>query len=429
MSGKKFCLAFGAASLFLTGFGLCLAEPAKGEQGWNAAQKQEAEKLVREFATADDVRRGELLKKAAELPPIPYSQLKPFEQKLWRSAGWKKSTKTGRFQETISAPGAGSKPEAWTYVLRVPSSYNPARGAPLFIFLHGTKGYDRAEEWGNWAASQGMIVLLPFSPSGFWDRGETDAVLFALIRHVRREYSIDANRVYLGGFNFGGSGTWYYGFLWPDLFAGLIPMAGDSRSVHPLVERFGTVPVLCYHGEKDPEISAEYERATTGLLRQQEADVEYHEIPEGQTTDWYDREFSKIQKTVGQWLKAKHRTLQAKKFGWSRASVVVPGLPAVRVPSAGRWIEFVEKSSYGRVDVEITGPNQVEIRVRGVSKARLRLSSRLYDLGKPLTVRWNGKEVFSGSVDCKLECLLRSFGEYEDPEAVWVGELSIGESP
>jgi membrane-associated protease RseP (regulator of RpoE activity) len=50
----------------------------------------------------------------------------------------------------------------------------------------------------------------------------------------------------------------------------------------------------------------------------------------------------------------------------------------------------------GRVRAEVTAPNRIEVKTRGVSALRLHLARPLVDPGKEVVVLLNGKEAFKG---------------------------------
>lgn len=106
--------------------------------------------------------------------------------------------------------------------------------APLIIAFHGYG--DRAgnypELWRGPAEQIGAIIAAPQGErsvgSGFaWgDVDKADAVLLETLEKVEELYAIDRDRVVVTGFSQGGFIAMELGIRHPDLFAGVIPIAG-----------------------------------------------------------------------------------------------------------------------------------------------------------------------------------------------------------
>jgi predicted peptidase len=105
------------------------------------------------------------------------------------------------------------------YLLYLPTAYNTdtLKRWPLLLFLHGSgeSGYDvnKVKAHGPpQLVEQGkqfpFIVVSPQSevPSG-WDVDQ----LYKLLQGVKKNYRVDADRIYLTGLSMGGFGTW----AWP----------------------------------------------------------------------------------------------------------------------------------------------------------------------------------------------------------------------
>ena len=115
-----------------------------------------------------------------------------------------------------------------------PQKLNIDEPAPLIIAFHGYG--DRAgnypELWRGPAGQLGAIIAAPQGErrigSGFaWgDVDKADAVLLETIEKVEELYSVDRDRIILTGFSQGGFIAMALGVRHPELFAGVIPIAG-----------------------------------------------------------------------------------------------------------------------------------------------------------------------------------------------------------
>jgi predicted esterase len=105
---------------------------------------------------------------------------------------------------------------------------------PLIIVLHGFG--DRAahytELWGPTAGEIGAILAVPHGTKavgegrGWGDVEEADAVVQLTLDYVGRRFDVDPDRVVLTGFSQGGFMAMAVGLRHPNLFVGVIPMAG-----------------------------------------------------------------------------------------------------------------------------------------------------------------------------------------------------------
>ena len=157
-------------------------------------------------------------------------------------------------QEVVSMP-SGIK-----FLEHLPCNYNSVPSHPVLVFLHGLgevgsninavkkhgppKLIDRGE-WGD----RPFIVISPQLPSGgWWPNGLIDDV----IEHVKRNYKVDENRIYLTGLSLGGIGTFHYAANYPDKLAAVVPIAGCSNNDNNC--KMKDVPTWAFHGDKDTVI-------------------------------------------------------------------------------------------------------------------------------------------------------------------------------
>lgn len=168
------------------------------------------------------------------------------------------ATSGGTFRSlAIAAAGFESDPvygNKNTFVY-VPSTYQAAQGAPLFVLLHGTAGNPTLaigqasivrNIWASAAEAGGFIIAAPAASGvqGGWIApvNETDTpsdydVVLAVIRRLSRDYRVDTSRIYLWGFSSGGHVTVDVALnrthrqLNSELFAGFGAHAGVSAGL------------------------------------------------------------------------------------------------------------------------------------------------------------------------------------------------------
>jgi predicted peptidase len=156
------------------------------------------------------------------------------------------------------------------YALFVPTGFDKAKKTPLVVALHGLGSNPqqimRYPGLTDQAEKYGYIVVAPMGyNSGGWygarfGKRKTDPENLAelsekdvmnVLELVRKEYTIDPDRVYLLGHSMGGGGTWQLGIKYPDVWAALAPLAPAIYRPAADVEKVRHVPVILVQGDAD----------------------------------------------------------------------------------------------------------------------------------------------------------------------------------
>ena len=173
------------------------------------------------------------------------------------------------------------------YGLYVPSSYHPSKRSPLTFWLHYRGG--KAHSGGAWTPrlitelgeEQGNIVVTPRGRgTSTWYVTEAHQDFFEVFADVHQLLSINPNRRYLSGYSMGGYGTYLFGLLYPDLFAGGYSTSGamtqgawtgegpdscasqscyieanegdaDAQNTYRILDNARHVPIVIHHGTDD----------------------------------------------------------------------------------------------------------------------------------------------------------------------------------
>ncbi len=181
------------------------------------------------------------------------------------------------------------------WVLYVPPSYNPRAPTPLLVMLHGGVSWPdipddpleeaREDEWAAAAAEYGWLVLYPFGQEGatWWDDVGM-ANIRDLVRTVKREYNVDDDRVYMGGFSDGGSAALCWAMVEPTDFAAFIALNchmgvgsldGDLDTYAP---NFYNSPVYAVTTFEDALYPSAKMRATMEMAQRAGGDIFYREL-------------------------------------------------------------------------------------------------------------------------------------------------------
>ena len=195
------------------------------------------------------------------------------------------------FPRAEQAVGIIRKPETadhTRYSLYVPESYDHQKDWPLIVCLHGAygSGEDYLWTWLRPAKSKAYIVLSPSSRDVTWsvlDAAVDVVSIKACIEEVSREYKVDRQRIYLTGLSDGGTFSYLTAFAWPEMFAGVAPIAGELSQVADGLLRkkvANDVPFYVIHGAHDHIFHIKTVRSTCGLLEHLGYTLKFDELPD-----------------------------------------------------------------------------------------------------------------------------------------------------
>lgn len=146
-----------------------------------------------------------------------------------------------------------------TYLLYVPSAYDPATPTPLVISIHGFAEWPahqmQTSHWNDVAEAEGFIVVYP-SGRGFPKRWQTDDVGFIadLITHLEQLYSIDPARIYANGLSNGGGMSVILGCELSNRIAAIGGVSGAYLYPLESCQPTRSVPMIAFHGTADPVV-------------------------------------------------------------------------------------------------------------------------------------------------------------------------------
>ena len=177
------------------------------------------------------------------------------------------------------------------YRVFVPSKYDASKPTPMVVALHGMGGDENSYfvSYDNGivkreAEARGYIVVCPKGRgTASMYMGDAEKDVLDVIAAMRRDYNVDANRIYLTGHSMGGYGTWSIAPKYPDLFAAIAPISGGGNP--SALSKIKHVPEIVIHGDNDPTVSVENSRKMVKAAQELGIEIKYVEVPGGNHTD------------------------------------------------------------------------------------------------------------------------------------------------
>jgi predicted esterase len=114
------------------------------------------------------------------------------------------------------------------------------------------------------------------APANLGELSEKDVM--NVLALVRKEFTIDDKRIYLIGHSMGGGGTWHLGTKYPDVWAGLAPIAPAAFGQPTGLDKIKNIPVIVVQGDKDTLVRPEGTRRWVAKLKELNVTHEYLEI-------------------------------------------------------------------------------------------------------------------------------------------------------
>jgi predicted peptidase len=127
-------------------------------------------------------------------------------------------------------------------------------------------------------------------------------LLLEILEVVRRDYTIDAQRMYVAGQSNGGIGVWGLLTKRPNLFAAGIALCGAGNP--DIAARAVKTPVWAFHGEVDDVVPSKHSRDMIAALKKAGGNPRYTEY-KGVGHDIWETVFK--EPGLEEWLFAQHK--------------------------------------------------------------------------------------------------------------------------
>jgi pimeloyl-ACP methyl ester carboxylesterase len=312
-----------------------------------------------------------------------------------------------------------------------------------------------ASSFGPAISAAGLRGLYPEvlkkTEYGWTDPPETEKWVMDLVRSARLSWGIDPNHVWLTGHSMGGYGTWTYGSIYADLFAGGAAFAGaptmywkpggkdkDAEAVtEGYLPNIRNLPLFVYQSLDDPNVpSAANVFAMAEVKKLHEADPKGWEFVYEQV-DGRKHEFPAKGPQPGlEWAVSHVRNPRPEKIVWQPTRAWKTEFYWLRwsEPWLGAEVTATANRSYDRVEIAVKAPRSADPkqteaeRAARIAKLSVYLDPNLLDLSREVVVTVDGKERFRGVPALSLATLVKSAAEREDPEYAFAAEASWTEA-
>lgn len=347
----------------------------------------------------------------------------------------------------IEVPSGDSEIPIVYHVL-LPHEYSPNRAYPMVVSLHPLERSPNAELawWGGTekepgqSQRHGYIVIAPEYIDPALDEYDYDAkshyITLMALRDCRRRFHVDSDRVFLAGHGAGGDAAFDIGMSHPDLFAGVIPIAGLAKHYCKWYwQNAKHVPFYLVSGElcRASLVDPDHSVVLGGMLRRgHEFDLTYAEFV-GRGYEHYYEEIHHLFDWMNRLTRAKNvLNVEAtilrpvdNQFYWIKAD----GFPANVVQAAvidngGRRARVRPmKLEAGILD---GSDDHTTISIRsGAKRHVLKLAPSLIDYNKRLWVRFGSSREFNDFPEPSIATMLDDFRKRGDRQNLVWTEITI----
>ena len=341
---------------------------------------------------------------------------------------------------TIDVPNAGA---GGTFHLQLPPDYNHNRAHPVLIVLHqsGVKATDVMARWSKLAAENGFILVAPvWSEAGQAEYRYSDAeqqIVLNTIRHLRRHFRVDSDRVFLFGCEQGGFMALDIGAAHPDLFAGILSMAAFPRfHANAYWHNIQYLPHYIVDGDRNGKSWQYNENQVKDMIRMQYPVIYTTYV--GRGGEWFEGELPFMM----DWMTRKKRQFPLKQIG-ALNNIGGPGkvfrtarhgdnryywlstnqISNRHINHAVTWNTHLRPAS---MKARIFAGNQIHIDTSGLGQISVWLAPGMVDFAKPVQIRLNGRVVAASlAVEPKLEVMLADYLDRLDRRQLYVEKIDM----
>jgi len=207
------------------------------------------------------------------------------------------------------------------YRILLPRDYDPSVKYPLLLFLHGSgeRGNDNEAQLVHGSGLflkdetrdhfRAIVVFPQCAAGSSWAKLDTEGdfpnrefifykdseptndmvLLEGLLKHLKKNYKLDKNRIYVGGLSMGGMGTFELVRRNPRVFAAAFPICGGAN---PEISKKLRKPVWwVFHGKSDKVVPEKYSAQMVEAMKSKGINIKYS-VYEGVGHNSWDNAFA-----------------------------------------------------------------------------------------------------------------------------------------
>ena len=339
----------------------------------------------------------------------------------------------------------------YPYALYVPESATPEDSYPLIVILHGMGGTGAGTlpAWVN-RLKEDFIILCPSYPMGAWWAKPAEELVLQLIQEVQADHPVDPNRIFLAGLSNGAIGAYMIGMFYPDLFAGIVPIASGitPRYMHFLVNLKNT-PIYIIQGVHDPVFPIQLTRRIHKILLDMKYPVTYREHEEKGTAhgghflpdaevpplvDWMKKQTRNPNPTV---VRMTREANHMERIHWVRLGKGLQ-LAALQLPGPEKEPVTVRDGKIATLFAVQKGNNEFDVMGKNLLEFDLFFNTDMVDFDAPVRiftqklkdeggkiVTEEKQERFNSKLVKDLEVLLRGFKKNRDPSMLFDAKITL----
>ncbi|QDV05044.1 Transglutaminase-like superfamily protein [Planctomycetes bacterium Poly30] len=306
----------------------------------------------------------------------------------------------------------------------------PPGGHSLWISMHGGGGAPARvndRQWENqirlYEPEEGYYVA-PRAPTdtwNLWHQDHIDGLFDRMIQAFVACRGVNPDRVYLLGYSAGGDGVYQLAPRMSDRFAAAAMMAGHPNETKP--DGLRNLPFMLFMGGADGaynrnRIAAEWRVALAQLRAADPEGYDHRVTIYPGKPHWMDGE----DKEALPWMAKRTRNAWPSRVVWLQDDVLHARYYWLQVdPKQAKARQRIEATVDGQTIEIVTDPKAAD----PVTEVTLHLIDRLIDLDQPITLRWNGSEVFRGKILRTRSAVERSLATSPTREVCGTAVLTV----
>lgn len=337
---------------------------------------------------------------------------------------------------TVDVPRRTDADPEVHYTALLPPEYHAGRQYPVIVAMHaaGMTPEKEAKWWARQAQRYGYIVVAPTfadAKQQSYDYSVTaHRAVLETVKDARRRFSVNSDRIFLGGHGLGADAVLDIGYSHPDIFAGIMPITGMlDRSTHFYRENARYLPQFLIAGQLDRTGVADNAQDLDDMMRKGFPLIyavfvgrgyESYQSEDARLFDWMSR-----QRRAKPPLEIEVKTGRTtdNHFWWWTFANFPPKFGVIGWPKEQKGMPrpLVLRASAKRA----SGANVINIECSAKWHG-IWLYPEIVSFEKPLIVRQSGKQLYNQIPEPDISAMLEDFRLRGDRQQLAWGYLELG---